>query len=90
MFQVIILCNLKEKQLTKLEKIAKNIISGWFFARFTQIWAPQFFSWVLPLLDVRHCCKLSLYALSRKSMIQTQENDKKPDFGPGHSQFKVI
>ena len=22
--------------------------------------------WVLPVLDVRHCCKLSLYTISRK------------------------
>ena len=29
---------------------------------------PQnFFSWVLPLPDVRHCYKLSLYAISRKA-----------------------
>ena len=26
-----------------------------------------FFSWVLPLLDVIHCCKLSLYEISRKT-----------------------
>ena len=24
------------------------------------------FTWVLPLLDVIHCCKLSSYAISRK------------------------
>ena len=28
---------------------------------------PNFFLWVLPILDVRHCCKLSLYAISRKT-----------------------
>ena len=29
---------------------------------------PQMlFSLVLPLLDVRHCCKLSLHAISRKT-----------------------
>ena len=27
---------------------------------------PKIFSWVLPLLDVRNCRKLSLYAISRK------------------------
>ena len=42
----------------------------------------QFFFLVLLLLDVRHCCKLSLYAISRKTMIQTQLNGKKPNFGP--------
>ena len=29
---------------------------------------PKFlFPWILPLLGVRHCCKLSLYAILRKS-----------------------
>ena len=29
---------------------------------------PQvFFSWVIPRLYVKHCCKLSLYAISRKT-----------------------
>ena len=28
---------------------------------------PQFFVWILPLLDVRHCCKLSRYAVSKKT-----------------------
>ena len=27
----------------------------------------NFFSWVLPLLDVRHCCKLSFYTISKKA-----------------------
>ena len=29
---------------------------------------PKLFTWVLPLLNVRHCCKLWLYAISRKTM----------------------
>ena len=32
-----------------------------------QRWSPKPFSWVLPLLDLIHCCKLSLYAISRKT-----------------------
>ena len=35
------------------------------------------FLWVLPLVDVIHCCKLSLCAISRKTNNQTWENDKK-------------
>ena len=32
------------------------------------ILGPQnFFSWILLLLDGRHCCKLALYAISRKT-----------------------
>ena len=40
----------------------KNILSP-----LVQIWASHFFSWVLPLLDVKHCRKLSLCAISRKT-----------------------
>ena len=29
--------------------------------------SPDFFLWILPLLDIRHCSKLSLYAISRKT-----------------------
>ena len=28
---------------------------------------PKFFSWILPLLILRHCCKVSLHAISRKT-----------------------
>ena len=35
---------------------------------FGLVWAPRFFSWILPLLDVRHCSKISLYAISRKTI----------------------
>ena len=27
----------------------------------------KLFSWILPVLDVRHCCKLSLYVSLRKN-----------------------
>ena len=30
-------------------------------------WPSKIFSWALPLLDVRHCCKLSLNATSRNT-----------------------
>ena len=36
--------------------------------------SQKIFSSVLPLLDVKNCCKLS-------RMIQTQENGEKPHFG---------
>ena len=44
--------------------MAKNLVSGPISA---QIWALKFFSRILYLLDITHCCKLSLYAISRKS-----------------------
>ena len=51
----------KENYCTKLEKMEENLVSG-------PNLGPNFFSLVLPLLEVRHCCKLSLYALSRKTI----------------------
>ena len=42
--------------------------------------------WVLSLLDVFHCCKLSLYALSRKTnepnLRKWQKPSVKTEFGP--------
>ena len=32
-----------------------------------KIGSQNFFLWVLPLLDIIHCCKLSFYAISRKT-----------------------
>ena len=46
-----------------------------------------FFWWILPLLNVRHCSKLSLYAISRKTnepnLRKWQKNPPSfwPDFG---------
>ena len=38
------------------------------FGRFKPDLDPKkVFSWILPLLLVRHCCKLSLYAIWRKT-----------------------
>ena len=45
-----------------------------------------FFSWVLPQVDVRPCCKLSLYTISRKANETNLRKRQKPsfrtDFGP--------
>ena len=53
--------------------------------------SKNFFSKILPLLRVRHCCKLSLYATSRKLMNQIWENGRKPgvrsNFGPFFPKF---
>ena len=58
--------------------MAKNLISDPILARL----APKIFEWVLPLLDVRHCRKLSLYAISRKRYDQNSRKCKKLPFGP--------
>ena len=43
--------------------MAKNLV----LPPSTQIWVPKIFLWILSLLDVRNCCKLSLYAISGKT-----------------------
>ena len=40
---------------------------------------PKIFSWILPLLNLRHCWRLSLYAISRKTYLNA--NGKKTHFG---------
>ena len=59
--------------------LGKNQFSGPLWPAMTKIPPPKKISWVLLLLDVRHCRKLSLYG---KRMIQNEENGKKPHFGP--------
>ena len=47
---------------------------------------PKNLFWVLTLLDVRHCCKLSLCAISRKTskpnLRKCQQPIFRPNFGP--------
>ena len=45
----------------------KNLILGLILARLAQILAPKYFLWVLPPLDIRNCCKLSLHGITSKS-----------------------
>ena len=55
----------------------KNLIFGPILARLAQTWDPEFFSWLLPLLVVRHFSRLSYYAILRKLTNQTSENGEK-------------
>ena len=50
--------------------MAKNLILGLILARLSKFGPQKVFSWVL------------LIQFQGKRMIQTQENDKKPHFGP--------
>ena len=45
----------------------KLMMQTWENGENPNFWPPKFFSWVLPLLDVRHCHKLSSYPISRKT-----------------------
>ena len=48
--------------------MAKNLALDPILAALVQMWAPKlFFSWILPLLDVRQSRKLSLYAILTKT-----------------------
>ena len=46
--------------------MAKNLILGLILVRFTHIWSPKISLVGLPLVDVIHCCILSLYGISRE------------------------
>ena len=47
-----------------MRKCQKNLLRAKFWPKF---WSPIFFFVGFILLDVRHCCKLALYAISRKT-----------------------
>ena len=58
----------RKTKVQNLRKWQKKLIPGLILARLVQIWVPNiFFHGLLPLLYVRHCCKLSLYAISKKT-----------------------
>ena len=82
LFQVTILCNLKENQWTKLEKMAKTKFWAWFWPVWAKWKFPIIFLLVLTLLDGRYCRNLSLYAISRKTYDSNLKKGGKPHFGP--------
>ena len=43
LLQAIVVCNFKENKWTKLEKIAKKLVSDQILVPLAQIWAPNFF-----------------------------------------------
>ena len=64
------------------------VVLGPILVPLAQIWVPKIFSWTSPLLDVRHSCKLSLYAISRKTnKPNLRKWQKKPSFGPNFDPF---
>ena len=67
--------------------MAKNLISGQILAPLALIWVPKFFSRILPLLDVRHCCKLKFYSISMKTNKSNLRKWKKTSFGPDFGTF---
>ena len=68
------------RKTNKLEKMGKKIVSGLILVPLGQIWAPKFLLWILTVLDVRHCCKLSFYAISRKTNEPNLRKQQKTQF----------
>ena len=60
--------------------MVKNLIFRWILGCLAQILATNFFSWVLLLLDIRYCCKLSLYPILRKTYDPNSIKWKKTSF----------
>ena len=72
--------------------MAKKLILGLILALLAQICPtptphPQFYLFILPLLDVRHCCKLSLCAISGKTNKPNMRKWQKPIFRPNFGPF---
>ena len=79
---------LKGKLINWTWENAKKPNFGLDFDPFWPKFGPKnVFLWVLPLPDVIHCCKLSMYAISRKTNNQKWENGKKPSFRPDFGHF---
>ena len=78
---------LKGKPMNQTWENGEILISGPILA---QIWTPKCFSWILPLLDIRHCCKLSLCAISRENYkVNLRKWQKKFSFGPDFGPFDL-
>ena len=61
----------------ELQKMTKETNLGPDFGSQPQIGLQKFCLWVLPLLDVRYCCKLLSYAISQKLKNQLDKIVKK-------------
>ena len=71
--------NSKKTKEPNLRKWKKNYFWA-HFGLFGQIFGPQnLFS---EFFDIWHCCKLSLYPISRKTNDPKSKNCEKPHFGP--------
>ena len=86
LFQAIILRNLKESYEPNLRNGKKPNFRPDFDLFWPKLGPKNFISWVLPLLDITHYCKLSLYAISRKTnepnLRKWQEKTScRPNFG---------
>ena len=73
----------KEKLMNQTwENDKKKLVLGPILSPLTQTWALKISLWILSLLDVIHCCKLSLYAILRKTNQPNSIKWQKPSFWP--------
>ena len=78
----------QEKLMNKTWENGKKSIFGTDFGLFGPNLGPKiFFSWILLQVYVRHCWKLSFYAISRKNNESKWENHRKPSVWPNFGLF---
>ena len=58
--------------------MVKNLVSDPILAHFGPNLVPKIFLWFLTLLDIMHCCRLSLYIISRKTNETNLRKWQKP------------
>ena len=73
--------------------MAKNLISGWLVrSKFAPTPSPQFFPYVLPVLDAKSCRQLLLYAISREkydpNSTKWQKTSLRAIFRPAMPNFR--
>ena len=62
--------------------MVKSLIFGPILAQMVHIWALKFVGGVLTVLDVKHCCKLLVVAISRKMYDPDLRKWQKTSFWP--------
>ena len=77
-----------------MNQTSEKLVLGLILIPLAHIWIPKtFFSWILPLLQVRHCCKLSLHVISRKinepNFGKWQKTQFQDPFQPLRPKFKA-
>ena len=69
-----------------MRKWQKTLVLGLILVSLAKFGPQKYFSWILPLLDVRHCCQLSLSEILKKTnktnLRKWQKNWFPDDFGP--------
>ena len=67
--------------------MTKNLVLCPIWSLWHKFESQNFLSWILPLLDVRNCSKLSLYDISRKTNEPNLRKWQKLSFGPNFGTF---